>query len=116
MERGDVIYLNVLGELLVYQVDLISVVLPYELDYMSVIEGGDYLTLVTCTPYGVNTHRLLVRGRRAGPDELVDALALGDGIERASDLQGALVCGLPVAAIGLVLMLLIRPRRRYGLK
>lgn len=116
MERGDVIYLNVLGELLVYQVDLISVVLPYELDYMSVIEGGDYLTLVTCTPYGVNTHRLLVRGRRAGPDELVDALALGDGVERATDLQGALVCGLPVAAIGLVLMLLIRPRRRYGLK
>lgn len=116
MRRGDVIYLNVLGELLVYQVDLISVVLPHELDYMSIIEGGDYLTLVTCTPYGVNTHRLLVRGRRASLDELVDVLALGDSVERSLDWQGALVCGAPVAAVGLLLMLLIHPRRRYGLK
>ena len=116
MQRGDVIYLNILGELLVYQVDLISVVLPYELDYMSVIEGEDYLTLVTCTPYGVNTHRLLVRGRRARLEDLVDTLTFADSVERALDWQGALVCAAPVAAVGFLLMLLIRPKRKYGLK
>lgn len=116
IQRGDVIYLNVLGELLVYQVDQISVVLPHELEYMSIIEGGDYLTLVTCTPYGVNSHRLLVRGRRASLEELVDVLALGDSAERTPDWQGALVCATPVFAVGLLLMLLIRPKRKYGLK
>ena len=116
MQRGDVIYMSVLGELLVYQVDQVSVVLPHELDYMSILEGGDYLTLVTCTPYGVNTHRLLVRGKRARLEDLVDTLALGDGVERASNWQGALVCAAPVAAVGLLLMLLIRPKRKYGLK
>lgn len=116
MQRGDVVYINVLGELLVYQVDLISVVLPHELDYMAIIEGGDYLTLVTCTPYGVNSHRLLVRAKRAYLEDLVDTLALTDNVEKALDWQGALVCAAPVAAVGLLLMLLIRPKRKYGLK
>ena len=116
MEDGDVIYLNILGELLVYQVDRISVVLPHETEYMDIIEGGDYLTLVTCTPYGVNTHRLLVRGKRAKLEDLVDVLAMGDSVERMLKWQSALVCAAPPAAIGLVLMLLIRPKRRYGLK
>ncbi len=116
IQRGDVIYLNVLGELLVYQVDQISVVLPHEMEYMSIIEGGDYLTLVTCTPYGVNSHRLLVRGVRSNLEDLVDVLALGDSAERTPDWQGALVCAAPVFAVGLLLMLLIRPKRKYGLK
>ena len=116
MQRGDVVYLNILGELLVYQVDLISVVLPYELDYMSVIEGEDYITLVTCTPYGVNTHRLLVRCKRAQLEDLVDTLALADSVDRALDWQGMLVCGAPVAAFGFLLMLLIHPKRKYGLR
>ncbi len=116
MQRGDVIYLNVLGELLVYQVDQISVVLPHELEYMSIIEGEDYLTLVTCTPYGMNSHRLLVRGKRADLEDLVDVLALGDSAEQTPNWQGALVCAAPVAAVGLLLMLLIRPKRKFGLK
>ena len=116
VQRGDVIYLNVLGELLVYQVDQISVVLPHEMEYMSIIEGGDYLTLVTCTPYGVNSHRLLVRGKRARLEDLMDTLALADGVEKTADWHGALVCAAPVAAVGLLLMLLIRPKRKYGLK
>ena len=115
VESGDVIYLDVLGELLVYQVDQISVVLPNETEYMSVIEGGDYLTLVTCTPYGVNTHRLLVRGVRARLEDMMDQLALSDHVARAMDWQGALLCAVPFAAGGLLLMLLIRPKRRFGL-
>lgn len=61
---GDVFYIRVLNELLTYEVDQIKTVLPAELDDLKIVEGEDYFTLVTCTPYGVNTHRLLVRGHR----------------------------------------------------
>lgn len=64
LEEGDIFYLKVLGEILEYQIDQIQVVLPYELDSLSVVEGQDYVTLVTCTPYGINSHRMLIRGVR----------------------------------------------------
>ena len=64
LEEGDLFYIDVLKETLAYEVDRIDVVLPQEAEGLDVIEGGDYVTLVTCTPYGVNTHRLLVRGAR----------------------------------------------------
>ena len=64
MEIGDIFYLNILGERFCYIVDDISVILPYELEALSAVPGRDYCTLVTCTPFGVNTHRLLVRGVR----------------------------------------------------
>ena len=66
---GDVFYLNVLGETLAYQVIQIDTVLPYETDLLGVIPGEDLCTLVTCTPYGINTHRLLVRGSRIPYEE-----------------------------------------------
>lgn len=61
---GDRFYLNVLGQQLEYQVDQIKVVLPDDLTYLGIEEGLDLVTLVTCTPYGINSHRLLVRGTR----------------------------------------------------
>ena len=64
LEPGDVFYISVLDETLAYEVDQISVVLPEELENIMVVEGEDLVTLVTCTPYAVNTHRLLVRGHR----------------------------------------------------
>lgn len=64
MEEGDIFILNVLGRKLAYEVDQIRVVLPEEMSDLEVIEGKDLCTLVTCTPYGINTHRLLVRGHR----------------------------------------------------
>ena len=64
MEEGDIFILNVLGRTLAYEVDQIRVVLPEEMSDLEVIEGKDLCTLVTCTPYGINTHRLLVRGHR----------------------------------------------------
>lgn len=66
---GDVFYLNVLDETLAYQVDQIKTVLPYDTTYLGITECEDYCTLVTCTPYGVNTHRLLVRGTRIPYEE-----------------------------------------------
>lgn len=62
--KNDVFFLHIMGETLAYQVDQIKVVLPSELNDLYIESGKDYCTLITCTPYGVNTHRLLVRGVR----------------------------------------------------
>ena len=62
--EGDTFNLNILDETYTYQVDQIRVVLPTDLSEIQIVEGKDYCTLVTCTPYGINTHRLLVRGHR----------------------------------------------------
>lgn len=64
LKEGDSFYLHILGETLAYQVDQIKVVLPYEVEDLKAIEGEDHVTLLTCTPYGINSHRLLVRGDR----------------------------------------------------
>ena len=64
VEEGDVFYLHVLDQTLAYEVDQILTVLPEETDSLGIEEGKDYVTLVTCTPYAVNTHRILVRGHR----------------------------------------------------
>lgn len=68
LEEGDVFYIKVLGDILKYQIDQIQIVLPTELDSLSIKEGEDYVTLVTCTPYGINSHRILVRGTRVPYD------------------------------------------------
>ena len=64
LKLGDTFTIHVLDETLVYQIDDISVVEPHEVSKINVVSGKDYVTLVTCTPYGVNSHRLLVRGTR----------------------------------------------------
>ena len=69
LEVTDVFYLNVLGEVLAYQVEEINTVLPHDTSLLGITSGEDYCTLVTCTPYGVNTHRLLVRGTRIPYEE-----------------------------------------------
>ena len=61
---GDVFYIHVLGEALAYKVDAINTVLPTDTSLLQIADGKDLVTLVTCTPFGVNTHRLLVRGHR----------------------------------------------------
>lgn len=72
MVEGDIFYLKVLGETLAYEVDQILTVLPEEMDALGIEEGKDYATLVTCTPYAVNTHRLLIRGHRIPYEEAVE--------------------------------------------
>ena len=64
LAEGDTFYLHVLGEVLAYKVDAIHTVLPTDTSLLQIEDGKDYVTLVTCTPFGVNTHRLLVRGQR----------------------------------------------------
>lgn len=64
MQEGDVFTLHILNEVLTYEVDQVRIVEPRDTADLQIAEGADYCTLVTCTPYGINTHRLLVRGRR----------------------------------------------------
>ena len=69
VKEGDVFYLHVLDQVLAYEVDQIQIVLPEETSSLAITEGEDYVTLVTCTPYAVNTHRILVRGHRTTYEE-----------------------------------------------
>lgn len=69
VKEGNLVYLYVLNKTLTYEVDQITVTMPDDTDAIQIIDGEDLLTLLTCTPYGTNTHRLLVRGHRIFPDE-----------------------------------------------
>jgi sortase A len=107
---GDVFYLNVLGETMAYQVTEINTVLPYETDLLGIVPGEDLCTLVTCTPYGVNTHRLLVRGSRIPYEEaavMEEETASVQSVAstwEAKYLQGLLI-GCGAAGISGLLML-----------
>ena len=68
LEAGDVFYIHMLNEALAYEVDQILIVKPYQIDALKIDAEKDYVTLITCTPYGVNSHRLLVRGHRIEPE------------------------------------------------
>lgn len=104
--EGDVFTLNVLGRTLTYQVDKIRVVLPDQLDDLAIDDGKDYCTLITCTPYGVNTHRLLVRGHRIPNQGL---LATDGDVDRVNPV---LVAAIATAAVFAVLSLCRAIRRR----
>jgi len=82
LEEGDKFYIHILNEILEYRVCDIFVVLPEDSSELQIVEGKDYLTLVTCTPYGINSHRLLVRGERVeeGGKDTIELLYLNDEI------------------------------------
>lgn len=74
MKVGDMFYLHVLDEVLAYEVELSEVVKPHETDLFRIVEGKDLATLVTCYPYGVNSHRLIVRGIRVEYEKELDTV------------------------------------------
>ena len=82
IEEGDVFYLTILDQTLTYHVDQIKVIVPEDSSDLVIFPGKDYCTLMTCTPYGINTHRLLVRGVRVENDkELVDVRVTADALK-----------------------------------
>ena len=111
LQEGDTFSLNILDQTLTYEVDQIRTVLPDELQDLSIEEGQDYCTLVTCTPYGVNTHRLLVRGHRI-PNEADDVRIVADAVK----ISPLVVAPVIAAVILLILMLWVflnsRARKR----
>lgn len=110
LKEGDIFLLRVLERTLTYEVDQITVVEPEDMSQLEIVEGEDLCTLVTCTPYGINTHRLLVRGHRIPNRE-------EDMKEKSPDSFPV----IPVAAAGAILVLavlaagiLVRRRRRMN--
>jgi len=115
MKLGDTFMLHVLGETLTYEVDEILVVEPEEVTALQIVEGADLCTLVTCTPYGVNSHRLLVRGRRI--ETVVEEekprlnIRITGNAEQIDEKVVAICIGVPMLFI-LIGVLLISTRKR----
>lgn len=102
LAEGDQFLLRVLDETLTYEVDQIRIVEPHEMDALEIEEGKDYCTLVTCTPYGINSHRLLVRGHR------VENQAEARTVRVTADaMQIEPVIVAPLVAVPMLLLLLI---------
>ena len=104
IEAGDIFLLRVLNETLTYQVDQIHIVLPEEAEDLQIIEGRDCCTLVTCTPYGINSHRLLVRGSRIENQEHTGIRVTADAI-RIDPILVAPIAAIPMLIILLVILL-----------
>ncbi len=102
LEVGDTFVIFVLDEVLTYEVDQIRIVEPQEVGGLGITEGEDYCTLVTCTPYGINTHRLLVRGHR-----VENAVAASTVRVTADAMQIEPVIVAPLVAVPILLLLLI---------
>lgn len=108
--EGDTFELHILDQVLTYQVDQILIVLPEDTDALSITEGKDYCTLVTCTPYGINTHRLLVRGHRIETTEENQVSVTSDAIQ-VEPLVVASVSAAPVLLL-LLLVAFIAPAKK----
>lgn len=110
VKLGDKFYISVMSETLAYEIDSITVVEPHETEPLAIVSGEDLSTIVTCTPYGVNSHRLLVRGHRIPyiEDEKkeYDAMSTGLGLE-----EKLLIAGLSAFAAFVLLLLLTQKKR-----
>ena len=104
---GDRFSLTVLDQTITYQVDLISIVEPEDIDNLKIEEGKDYCTLLTCTPYGVNTQRLLVRGSRVNEPTIV----VENEARRINTLYVAVVIAIPIILI-LLLYMVVKDRKK----
>ena len=109
MEEGDVFTITVLNRTLTYQVDQIKVVRPNEVDDVQIVEGEDLCTLLTCTPYGINTHRLLVRGTRI--ENAAPVLYVTSNAFRIDSLVATPVVAAPILLV-LLIVLMVKYRER----
>ena len=103
MELGDTFVITVLDRTVTYQVDQIEVVLPNEIEGIQLIEGEDHCTLLTCTPYGINSHRLLVRGTRI--ENAAPALYVTSNAFRIDPLVAAPVVAVPILFVLLIVLM-----------
>lgn len=102
LEVGDRFTITVLDRVLTYEVDQISIVLPTEVDQLLPTEGMDYVTLMTCTPYGINTHRLLVRGKRVETTESQKHIRVAADAFRIEPIIVAPILAIPMLLAALV--------------
>ena len=115
LQTGDIFMLRVLDNVLTYEVDQILIVKPQETGALRIEEGKDYCTLVTCTPYGINTRRLLVRGHRIDNIEEAKTVRVTADAIQIEPLLVAPVVAIPILLLLLILLLLPKkPRKKHG--
>ena len=114
LTEGDVFLLRVLDETLTYEVDQIRTVLPNELDDLAIEEGKDYCTLVTCTPYGINSHRLLVRGHRVENQASASTIRVTADAMQIEPLLIAPLVAVPMLLVLLVMVLIPHRTKKKG--
>ena len=112
LDTGDTFILRVLDETLTYEVDQILIVEPHELAALEIEPGKDYCTLVTCTPYGINTQRLLVRGHRVENQEQAQAVRVTADAMQIDPLIVAPLVAVPLLLLLLVLLLVKTGNKR----
>lgn len=110
LTEGDTFMLKVLNETLTYEVDQILIVLPEETDALLIEDGKDLCTLVTCTPYGINTHRLLVRGHRVANTE--DAAKVTADALRITPLYVVPLIAVPLLLVAFILLFVADRKRK----
>ena len=112
MEVGDTFLLRILDEVLTYEVDQIRIVEPHVTDDLLIVEGEDLVTMVTCTPYGINTHRMLVRGHRIETqEEKVVRRVTSDAIQIEPVIVAPFVAA-PIMFVLLVVLMIPKSKRR----
>ena len=111
IREGDIFLLRVLDEVLTYEVDKITIVEPSQVSDLQIVEGEDLCTLVTCTPYGVNTHRLLVRGHRIENIEESRTIRVTADALQIEPLLVAPFAALPLLLVLLIILLLPKRNR-----
>ena len=102
LEVGDTFTITVLDRVLTYEVDKITIVLPTQTDELLIADGKDYVTLMTCTPYGINTHRLLVRGKRVETTESQKHIRVAADAFRIEPIIVAPILAIPMLLAALV--------------
>jgi sortase A len=112
MEVGDTFLLRILDEVLTYEVDQIRIVLPQNTDDLLIVEGEDLCTMVTCTPYGINTHRMLVRGRRIATEEVRAVRRVTADAIQIEPIIVAPFLAVPILLVLLVALLIPKPKKR----
>lgn len=112
MELGDTFTLSILDQILTYQVDQILIVEPNDVEALYTVEGEDYCTLVTCTPYGVNSHRMLVRGTRIANDKQYTDIRVTADASIVDPLLVAPFVAAPILLVLFILLLLPKHRKR----
>lgn len=105
LREGDLFMIRVLGELLTYEVDQILIVDPTDVDSLKVEQGKDLCTLVTCTPYGINTHRLLVRGHRVENTPETELIRITANAVPLDPMIVAVIVAVPLMVLAIILLI-----------
>ena len=112
LKVGDVFMLHVLNEILTYEIDQILIVEPQDTDPLLIEPGKDLCTMITCTPYGINSHRMLVRGHRIESQEEAKVIRITADAVRIEPLMVAPFVAVPILLVLLIILLL--PKQKKG--